>query len=69
MPLPTESLNPSSTKEQIDAAISASIAQCVREGKDQAQCQAIAFSTAKKATRQGSGSEGGRQIRAGLGDS
>ncbi len=51
MPLPTEGLNNSSNDEQIRETISATIAQCMEEGgKDQKQCAAIAFETARKAT-------------------
>lgn len=51
MPLSTESLNPNSTDEQIREIISQSIAKCMEEGgRDQKQCAAIAFETARKAT-------------------
>lgn len=42
MPLAVEGLNPNSTDEEIQAAVSASIEQCVGEGKDAKQCAAIA---------------------------
>ena len=50
MPLPTESLTPDSTDEQIQAAISAAIEQLMAEGRDQDQAVAIAHETARKAT-------------------
>jgi len=68
MPLPTESLRPDSSREEIQRAISAAISQCVSEGRDQDQCVAIAHETARRATRSGSGNSPTRQIRAGLGD-
>lgn len=69
MPLPTESLTTTSSREAIQKAISEAISQCMQEGgKDQDQCVAIAHETARRATRNGSGSSSTRQIRAGLGD-
>ena len=50
MPLPVENLTPDSPKEAIKEAISRSIAQCVKEGKDQKQCAAIAYSYARDKT-------------------
>ena len=51
MPYPADRLTPNSTKDQIEAAISASIAMCMREGgRKQDQCAAIAYSKARKAT-------------------
>lgn len=50
MPLPVESLNKDSGIDQVRKAISASIAQCVKEGKDQKQCAAIAYEMARKQT-------------------
>lgn len=51
MPLPVEQLNKESSPEQIQAAISASIEACMKEGgKDQKQCAAIAYSMARDAT-------------------
>ncbi len=51
MPLSTETLNPNSNDEQIRETISAAITECMKEGsRDQKQCAAIAFETARKAT-------------------
>ena len=63
-----DSLTPNSSNEAVKKAISDSIAQCMREGgREQKQCVAIAFSTARKQTGSGSGGrQGRRKIRAGL---
>jgi len=50
MPLPIESLSPNSSPEQIKQAISASISQCVNEGKEQDVCIAMVYRMAEKAT-------------------
>ncbi len=50
MPLPAESLTHESGMKEIRDAISASIKMCIKEGKDQKQCAAIAYSLARKAT-------------------
>lgn len=68
MPLPTESLTTTSSREEIQTAISAAISQCMQEGREQEQCVAIAHETARRATRNGSGGSATRQIRSGLGD-
>jgi hypothetical protein len=47
VPLPVDNLTPDSSPQAIRDAISASIAQCVKEGKDQKQCAAIAYQTAR----------------------
>jgi len=67
MPLPVETLTPNSSREEIQAAISASISQCMSEGgKEQEQCVAIAQEIARKTTGDGGGNVAGRKIRAGL---
>jgi uncharacterized protein YgiB involved in biofilm formation len=50
MPLSVESLTKESTADQVQTAIAASIKQCVDEGGEQKQCQAMAFSIAHKQT-------------------
>ena len=50
MPLPAEGLTATSTDDEIQAAISESIRLCINEGNDPKQCQAIAYSMAKKST-------------------
>jgi len=51
MPLPAEGLTPQSTPEEIQAAISDSIKQCMDEGsREQDQCVAMAYSMARRAT-------------------
>jgi len=51
MPLAADRLTPSSTPEQVSAAISESIRQCMHEGgRKQNQCAAMAYSKARKAT-------------------
>ena len=51
MPLPAESLSPTSSDEEIKAAISESIKLCMEEGgREQDQCIAMAYSMAKKST-------------------
>ena len=50
MPLAAEGLSPTSSDDEIQAAISASIKQCVDEGREQDQCIAMAYSMAKKST-------------------
>ena len=43
MPLAAENLSPDSSSEEIQQAISDSIATCIREGNDREQCAAIAY--------------------------
>ena len=50
MPTLAEKLTPSSSSGQISAAISDSIAQLIREGREQDQAIAIAHEQARKAT-------------------
>ena len=50
MPLAVEGLTPESPEGTIRQAISDSIAQCIKEGKDQKQCAAIAYSYARDKT-------------------
>lgn len=50
MPLPVDSLTKDSSLQSTREAISKSIAQCVKEGKDQKQCAAIAFDIAREKT-------------------
>ncbi|GAH64794.1 unnamed protein product [marine sediment metagenome] len=50
MPTMAEGLTPQSSDAQIKAAISATIALLVREGREQDQAIAIAYSQARKAT-------------------
>jgi len=50
MPLAVESLTKDSSTQAVREAISQSIAQCVKEGKDQKQCAAIAYSYARDKT-------------------
>lgn len=59
MPLPVENLTPESSAEAINQAISDSIAQCMKEGgRDQAQCAAMAYDMARKATGKSLGGRG-----------
>ena len=67
MPLPVEALTPDSDDAAVKAAISESIAQCMREGgRSQEQCTAMAFSMARDHTNTHLGSEGKAKIRTGL---
>ncbi|KKM90029.1 hypothetical protein LCGC14_1242760 [marine sediment metagenome] len=50
MPTRAEQLNPQSSPEQIDIAISATISKLVKEGREQDQAVAIAHEQARKAT-------------------
>ena len=50
MPTPADNLNPNSTEEEIKAAISNTIAQLIREGRDKDQAVAMAFDMAKRKT-------------------
>lgn len=50
MPLAVDSLTKDSPLTTIRKAISDSIAACIREGKDQKQCAAIAYSIAREKT-------------------
>lgn len=55
MPTPAESLTKDSKEDAVVDAISRSIAQLVKEGYDQEQAAAIAYSQAREAT--------GRELR------
>ena len=60
MPLPVDSLTPDSSPQAVKDAISKSIEQCVKEGKDQKQCAAIAYSIAReKSGNEPSGAKAG----------
>ena len=48
MPLPVDSLTPDSSPQAVKDAISKSIEQCVKEGKDQKQCAAISYQIARE---------------------
>lgn len=50
MPLPVDRLTPDSSIADIREAISQSIAQCIREGREQKQCAAISYSIARDKT-------------------
>lgn len=50
MPTMAQNLTPDSSEAQIKAAISAAIAQLVREGTPQDQAVAIAYEQARKST-------------------
>jgi len=50
MPLPVENLTPESSMDAIKQAISDSISQCMKEGKDQKECAAMAYDMARRAT-------------------
>ena len=50
MPLQVEGLTPVSSEEEVQDAISASISQCMREGRPQDQCIAMAYEMARNAT-------------------
>jgi len=58
MPTLAEKLTPSSSKAQIDAAISDSIAQLMNEGRPQDQAVRIAHEMARKATGKELGKKG-----------
>lgn len=57
MPLPVDSLTKDSPTTSIREAISKSIEQCIKEGKDQKQCAAIAYSIARDKTGKRLGKE------------
>jgi len=57
MPLPVEGLTADSSPISIREAISKSIAQCIKEGKDQKQCAAIAYQYARDKTGKEIGKE------------
>lgn len=57
MPLPVDSLTDKSSKQAIRDAIGQSIAACIKEGKDQKQCAAIAYSIARDKTGKDIGKE------------
>ena len=61
MPLVAQSLTDTSTDKEIQAAISASIAKCVEEGRPQDQCAAIAYRYAEEATGKTLGNKGVQQ--------
>lgn len=50
MPMPTETLKPESSDEEIRKAISDAVSKLVDEGFPQEQATAIAFEQARKAT-------------------
>ena len=50
MPLSVERLTPTSSEEEVSKAISDSISQCVREGKEQKVCVAMVHTMARGAT-------------------
>ncbi len=50
MPLPIESATSQTPLNEVRTLIGKSIEQCIKEGKDQKQCAAIAYELAKKAT-------------------
>lgn len=50
MPLPIESATPQTPANEVRNLIGKSIAQCIKEGKDQKQCAAIAYQFAKDKT-------------------
>ncbi len=50
MPLAVENLNPDSTTDAIQSAISSSIAKLMREGKSQEEAAGQAFSMARERT-------------------
>ena len=58
MPTLAEKLTSKSSPGQISAAISDSIAQLMREGREQDQAVAIAYSQARKATGKELGKKG-----------
>lgn len=57
MPLSVERLTPTSSEEEISKAISDSISQCVREGKEQKVCVAMVHTMARGATGKGKAPE------------
>lgn len=50
MPLAVENLTPQSSDADIREAISQSIEQCIKEGKPQDQCAAMAYQYARDKT-------------------
>lgn len=50
MPLPAQSLTPTSSDEEIQSAISESIRMCINEGNEPDQCKGMAYSMARTAT-------------------
>lgn len=50
MPLPIESVTKATPKNEIRTLIGKSIEQCIKEGKSQKQCAAIAYDIARKKT-------------------
>lgn len=48
MPLPVDNLTPASGAQAVREAISKSIEQCVKEGKSQKECAAMAYSIARE---------------------
>jgi len=50
MPLAVENLTPDSPLTSIREAISQSIAQCIREGRDQKECAGMAYGIARDKT-------------------
>jgi len=52
MPLPVDNLTPDSAPQAVRDAISKSIAQCVKEGKPQKECAAMAYQIAREKSGQ-----------------
>lgn len=52
MPLPIESATRQTPKNMVRELIGKSIEQCIKEGKSQKQCAAIAYEIASKKTEQ-----------------
>lgn len=50
MPLQVDALTPDSPMEMIREAMSASMEQCMKEGKPQKQCAAMMYDIARKKT-------------------
>jgi len=50
--MPVDSLTPDSPTQAVREAISKSIQQCIREGKDQKQCAAMSYQIARDKTGQ-----------------
>ncbi len=57
MPLPIESATEKTSIKEIRTLIGKSIAQCIKEGKDQKQCAAMAYDMARRATGRDIGKE------------
>lgn len=69
MSIHMDGLRPSSSRQDISAAVSESVTECMQAGgRSQNECVAMAQDMAKRKTRNGSGSLNVRNIRTGLGD-